>query len=315
MSRTLVPVKPRSAKSRRAAARISVLVSSAWRSRILRGSADMGHFYHLTTVRLVILSFQSLDIRSSQSEEKSTMTQTQEAPSGLEHPTVVVGRTPAGDISTRAAGWGAVTFAVTVIAQNLIRGATAPTNGASAREVLSHYADHRSVMFVLAGTYVVSGIGLAVFLGGAMRRLLAGSRRGWALTGLVGATSVMTMFALVVAAEQALIVAAHMDNPDLGAIQALWALHNSIFTVLDFSIAAALLGLSRAAVADGMTPRPFTFLAPIGAAMLLVGTLGGPAIAAGQAMVLFAVTGLGFLVWLAFLLVTGFRLVRSEQER
>ena len=33
--------------------------------------------------------------------------------------------------------------------------------------------------------------GLAVFLGGAMRRLLATSRRGWAVTGLVGATCVM----------------------------------------------------------------------------------------------------------------------------
>lgn len=224
-------------------------------------------------------------------------------------------RTRTGDITTRAAGWGALTFAVTVIAQNLIRGASAPANGASAREVLTHYSHHEATTFVLVGTYVVSGLGMAVFLGGAMRRLLAGARRGWALTGLVGATCIMTMFAIVVAAEQALAVAAHMDRPDLGAIQALWALHNSVFTVLDLSIAVALVGLSRAATADGMTPAAFERLAPIGAGMLLVGTLAGPAIAAGHAMVLFAVTGLGFLVWLAFLLVTGVRMVRSEQNR
>ena len=36
-----------------------------------------------------------------------------------------------GDISPRLAGAGAVTFAVTVLAQNLIRGASAPANGAS----------------------------------------------------------------------------------------------------------------------------------------------------------------------------------------
>jgi hypothetical protein len=76
-----------------------------------------------------------------------------------------------------------------------------------------------------------------------------------------------------------------------------------------------LLGFSRAGIADGMTPRVFARLAPVGAAMLLVGTLGGPAVAAGHAMVLFAVAGLGFLVWLAFLLATGIRLVRSGEAR
>jgi len=61
-----------------------------------------------------------------------------------------------------------------------------------------------------------------------------------------------------------------------------------------------------------MTPKAFARLAPIGAAMLLVGTIAGPAIAVGHAMALFAVTGVGFLIWLAFLIVTGIRLVRAE---
>lgn len=220
-----------------------------------------------------------------------------------------------GDISERVAGLGALVFVVTVIAQNLIRGASAPGNGATSTEVLSHYADHEAIMFVLLGTYVVGGIGLAVFLGGAMRRLFASTSRGWALTGLIGATCVMAMFSVVVAGEQALTVAAHQDHPDAGAVGALWALHNSVFTVLDLSIAVALLGLSKAGVADGMTPQAFGRLAPIGAVLLLVGTLAGPAIAAGHAMVLFGVTGLGFLVWLAFLTGTGMRLVRSTHAR
>jgi hypothetical protein len=49
--------------------------------------------------------------------------------------------------------------------------------------------------------------------------------------------------------------------------------------------------------------------------MLLVGTIAGPAIAVGHAMALFAVTGLGFLIWLAFLIVTGLRLVRVDGLR
>lgn len=224
-------------------------------------------------------------------------------------------RSISGDLGTRAAGWGALTFAVIVIAQNVIRGASAPGNGATTSEVLSRYSEHGAIAFVLAATYVVSGLGMAVFLGGAARRLLAGGRPGWAVTGVVGATCIMALFALVVAAEQALTLAAQTDHPDLGAIQALWALHNSIFTILDLSIAVALLGLSRASVAAGMTPKVFDRLAPLGAAMLLVGTLAGPAIAIGNAMALFAVTGVGFLIWLAFLIVTGVGLVRAEEVR
>jgi hypothetical protein len=223
-------------------------------------------------------------------------------------------RPMAGDLGTRAAGWGALAFAVVVIAQNLIRGASAPGNGATAATVLSHYSDDGTTSVVLAATYVLSGIGLAVFLGGITRHLLATSRRGWAVTGLVGALGVYGVFSLVVAADQALGVAARMDRPDPGAIQALWALHNSVFTVLDLSIALALLGLSRAAVAAGMTPRAFTWLAPIGSSLLVIGTIAGPATAAGRGMVLFGVAGAGFLVWLGFLAVTGVRLVRTAES-
>ena len=217
------------------------------------------------------------------------------------------------DLSTRAAGWGALTFAFVVIAQNIIRGASAPGNGASAARVLSDYAGDGAIPIVLAATYVLSAVGLTLFLGGITRHLLATSRRGWAIFGLVGALGIYAVFALVVAAEQALSVAAHMHNPNLGAIQALWALHNSIFTVLDVSIAFALLGLSRAAIAARMTPKPFTWLAPAGAALLIVGTIAGPTIAEGRTMALFGVAGLGFLVWLAFLIVTGIRLIRTPE--
>src|SRR4051812_27034419 len=103
-------------------------------------------------------------------------------------------RTPKGafgDISARLAGAGAITFAATVLAQNVIRGASVPGNGASSADILTHYTEHRPVTFVLVATYVLSGIGLALFLGGVMRRLISSDRRGWAFTGLVGATGIM----------------------------------------------------------------------------------------------------------------------------
>ncbi|HEX2786071.1 MAG TPA: hypothetical protein VHN36_21035 [Ilumatobacteraceae bacterium] len=218
------------------------------------------------------------------------------------------------DISAKLAGIGGLAFAGIVLLQNIIRGGTAPANGASSAEVLTHYVDHRAITFVLVATFVLSGVGLAVFLGGVMRRLMATERRGWALTGFVGATGIMALFAVVVGAEQALSVVATHTQPNIGAIEALWALHNSVFAVLDIFIATALLGLSQAGIAAGITPRAFGRLAPIGSALLLVGTFAGPAIAAGDAMPLFGLAGIGFVIWLAFLTATGLRLVRSQES-
>ncbi len=218
------------------------------------------------------------------------------------------------DISAKLAGAGGIAFASIVLLQNIIRGGSAPKNGATSAEVLTHYADHRTITFVLVATFVLSGAGLAVFLGGAMRRLMASECRGWALTGFVGASGIMAVFAVVVGTEQALSVVASRSQPNVGAIEALWGLHNSVFTVLDLFIAAALLGLSRAGIAAGITPRAFGRLAPIGSALLLVGSFAGPSIAAGDAMPLFGLAGIGFVIWLVFLATTGIRLVRSRES-
>ncbi len=213
--------------------------------------------------------------------------------------------------ATRIAGLGGLAFVATVILQNVLRGASAPSNGASARDVLTHYADHRSLTFVLVATFVLGGLGLATFLGGAMRTMVDGPRRAWAYTGFAGAAGVLALFSTLVATEQAISVVAHGAGPDEGAVAALWALHNSVFTVLWLFIGIALLGLARAGVAAGITPPIFDRLAPIGFLLLAIGCVAGPGIAAGDVMGLFGLALVGFLIWLAFLAATGLRLLRS----
>lgn len=214
------------------------------------------------------------------------------------------------DLSARLAGFGAITFVAVVIAQNLIRGVTAPQNDAATADVVRYYTDHRNISVVLSVTFVLSGIALALFLGGAMRRLAAGPARGWAYTGFAGAIGIMVLFASMVAAEGALSVLGTRPDPNPSAIDALWALHNSLFTVLFLAIGIALLGLGRAGVATGLTPQPFTWIAPTGLALLAIAASTGPLIAAGQAMPMFALGGLGFIAWLAYLATTGTRLIR-----
>lgn len=215
------------------------------------------------------------------------------------------------DRSARTAGLAALAFVGVVVLQNVIRGSAAPSTGASAQEVLTHYADHRATTFLLTATFVLSGFALALFLGGVASRLLGGARRAWAATGLAGGVAVIALFSVVVASEVALSVLANTDRPDLGAIEAVWALHNGLFAVNFVTVAIALIGLARAGVGAGLTPAAFDRLAPIGAGLLAVSAVAAPAIAAGDAMFLLAPGLFGFLVWLVFLIASGRRLVRS----
>jgi len=215
--------------------------------------------------------------------------------------------------STRLAGIGALTFVAVVVLQNIVRGSSAPGNDASASEVLDHFADTRGITFLLVCTFVVSGVSLATFLGGTMRRLAASTRPGWAGTGYLGGAGILILFGVLVASEQALSVLASGDRPDLAAISALWALHNSVFTVLLLFLGIALFGLSRAGVAAGITPRVFGWLAPVGSVTLAIACAAGPGIAAGELGGLFGLGLVGFVVWLAFLTATGIRLVRNTE--
>jgi len=220
----------------------------------------------------------------------------------------------AGDIGARLAGAGALFFVVSVVAQNLVRGTSAPAVGASGQEALAYYADHRTLTAVLIAAFVLNVGALAVFLGGSVRRMLSASRPAWAITGVTGAVGIMALFGIMVAAEQAMTVVATADRPSVSAIEALLALHDSAFTVLHVSLAVALLGLSRAGVAAGLTPRAFTVIGPVGAGLLAISAMSGPFTAAGEAMPLLGLGLIGFVAWLGFLATTGLRLVRGARS-
>ena len=113
------------------------------------------------------------------------------------------------------------------------------------------------------------------------------------------------------ASEQALTVVASAIEPRPSAVSALWAFHNSIFTVNLLFIGIALLGLSRAR-SPPVSPRGPSLPGSDRRRPARGRHLAGPYIAAGDAMPIFGISVLGFVVWLAFLVTTGARLVRSE---
>jgi hypothetical protein len=207
----------------------------------------------------------------------------------------------------RLTGWSAITFAVVVLVQNVLRASVAPLNGARLPDVVDYYSTHRATETLLSLTFVGSGIALTVFLGGVLRTADGPTRR-WAFTGAVGGIGIVALFSTVVGLEAALVGVA--GTGDAQAVAALWAAHNGIFAVLDLSIAVALFGLSRHTLATGASPSLFRWLAPAGSALLLVGAASAPLVVDGQSLVPFGVATVGFLVWMGFLLATGIRQLR-----
>ena len=153
------------------------------------------------------------------------------------------------------------------------------------------------------------------FLGGAMRRLAAGSRPGWAITGYVGGVGIMALFAVVVGCRAG---ACRSSPPATSPTSAPSTRCGRCTTASSpcctCRSASPSFGLARAGVAAGITPRVFERLAPVGSGLLAVACAAGPAIAAGDAMAFFGLGGIGFLIWLAFLVTTGLRLVGARRR-
>ena len=147
-----------------------------------------------------------------------------------------------------------LTFVGLALVQNIIRAVTAPANDARGTTIIAHFVDHRSAELVLAATVVAGAFALALFVGHLWTRLSGDGERGWAHTGIIGATGIFAIFPIVVACEVALLVIT--DRPSAGAesVEALWAMHNAVFTVNMAALAVATLGLTLAALHSGLLP-------------------------------------------------------------
>ena len=188
-----------------------------------------------------------------------------------------------GDISTRLAGSRSRHLRSRSSARTSFA-ASAPANGASTAEVLTHYADHRTITPVLIATYVLSAAASSCSWAGRCVDLSVALGRD----GRSPASSAPQASCTV-----------HDRRCRTGAVSGRhtrstrhrrWSKHCGHCTTVcsrcsTSSIAAALVGLSRAGVAAGITPEGVPSSGPVGAAMLVVGTLAGPSIAIGDAAV------------------------------
>jgi hypothetical protein len=212
------------------------------------------------------------------------------------------------------AGSGGLLFVAVVVAQNIVRGVTAPANGATPAAIARSFAEHRGIERGLVVAFVASGVALSLFVAGTWTRVARERGRAWGQVFFLGACGVLAIFSTLVGLEISLLVATDRETPTLAVVEALWTLHNGVFGVLQLSLAVALLGLSQSAVAAGLVHRAFRWIGPVGAVLLAVGAVAAPDVAAGRAAPAMGLAGLGFLAWLVTMTATSIGLLRVPAD-
>jgi hypothetical protein len=224
--------------------------------------------------------------------------------------------TPATERSAESATTGAAryrwggaagfVFVGLVVAQNILRGASAPTNDAAASKIVHDYADHRALHWLLASMFAVGACALAVFVAALWDRLRANASAVYVRIGVLGAALVFALFSVTVAIDIAITSYVHLGNPSPDVVRGLWVLHNGVFTLLLAGLAIALFGFALAAVTGGLIGGVWKVVGVVGALALLTAPLSAPAITEGSPAM--AVGLVGFLGWLALVGRTSYAL-------
>lgn len=212
----------------------------------------------------------------------------------------------------RIAGLCGVGFASLIVIQNVLRGATAPPNDAPAAAILSHVSS--PTHGVLLSLFPVGGVLLLVFVAGLYRRLREDVQvEGlWAVVGLVGGIFIAAMFAVSNGFLAVLSASADSLAASPVMVETLWQLHTAMFAFNMLGIGLALFGFARATAATGLVSGRLAVLAQFGAGLLIVAS--GTASQQVQGSPLFFIALPGFLTWVVFVAVVGWRLARSAQR-
>ncbi len=220
-------------------------------------------------------------------------------------------RTRARNVASRdrLAGIGGLTFAATLLAQNLIR-ASGPGFGAAPAQVTAYFLHHRAAALVPLGLFPAEMFALFAFVAAVWAKADQQDSRWQASLGTLGAATIAALFAVVNITEIVLSAKAGSLAASPAVVQALWAVHAAAFGLDLAAIAVALLGLSYAAVSISLIPAWCRVPAWPAAACLLTAAVftvalanGGPWVAVGLA---------GFAVWLVFVITASVSLLRSR---
>ena len=207
---------------------------------------------------------------------------------------------------TRIAALGGLLFAGVVVVQNILRSAM-PANDAPIGDIIAYYETSASLAVVFSGTYVLSALGIAAFAGGILDRMRVPRSRPFVFAGVFGIAGIFALFSTLLAVDLAVggIVAAQGDP---ATVLGMWTLHNSVFAILTMAIGIATAALSVAGVGNGLLPKVWLVLGPLGGLLLAINTALAPLVIAGSPLMFIGLAG--FAVWVLFVVWVSIGMLR-----
>ncbi len=215
--------------------------------------------------------------------------------------------------TTGVVGLVALALAASVLGQNaMFSGTGAPSYGDPLGVVLTYHAEHRGAFAIISGLETVNMVLLLVFvtsLHGLVQRR-GGAGTDWSRLALAAGAACSTLFALFIATQIAIVLAAADIVEPNPAFALMWQLHAAVFALALPALGATSIGATLATHASGLT-RPWQrLLGMAGSSLLIVAGAGNLAIADGSPLIFVGVLGLA--MWLVWLVVTGLRLIRGQ---
>ena len=211
----------------------------------------------------------------------------------------------AGTGFLRVAGFAGIGFAAAIVLANVILVPSGlPATGAEIAEVVEFFEGHRNALAVASALMPAAWVLALVFGAGALSAVRRGEHEGWALVGFAGIVLQNGAFAGVAAIRLALPGAE-------GAVPALWALHDALFTLNGVFLATALVGLSVSGLRAGLLARWHAWLGFVSAA-LLFGSATLAALVIDHAGPLGLLGLAGWLMWVVWLVAYGAALIRTR---
>lgn len=215
--------------------------------------------------------------------------------------------------TTRIVGGVAVALAVSGFVQNALFGGTgAPAYSDPLGVVLAYHAENRGAFAIISGLETVNMVLLLVFvtaLHGLVQRR-GGAGADWSRLALAAGAVCSTLFALFIATQIAVVVAASSLAEPNPAFALMWQLHAAVFAFALPALGATFIGAALATHASGLI-RPWQRLfGMVGGSLLILAGPANLAIAGGSPLIFVGV--LGYFLWFIWLAVIGIRLIRGQ---
>ena len=218
----------------------------------------------------------------------------------------------AGAATMRVVGAAAIALAASLVIENVVVLAGAPTYGSPIKEVLAFHAEHRSSVAIAVGMqalYLPLLLGFLTGLHGLVGRR-GGAGVDWSRLAVAAGATFSAVFAFYAVLWDGVVLSAGNLAEPSPVFELAWQMHAAAFALALPALGITLIGAALAAHTSRLTPPWQRLLGVTGGGLLLAAGAASLAIADGSALLFVGLPGLA--AWLVWLLATGVRLVRAR---